>query len=495
MIELDRRALLGAAGGALAGGIARAAPSPVDEPGLVRASGASTAQHTLTARAASAEGLSDAAIRDILAARIDRQRNGVGLVVGVVLPKSRQRVGYGRLAMDDRRTPDADTVFEIGSLTKIFTGLLFADMVLRGEIGMDDPLSRHLPGVDVPEWRGRTITLLDLATHTSGLPRFPDNPRLPPDPPKDVFEWYLAMPNYTQADLFAFLDSYKLPREPGTKWEYSNTGFTLLGMALCHRAELGYEALVARRILRPLGMDSTAIRPTPSMARRRVTPHELNLRPAPPQQPDLFDPAGGLLSSANDLMTLLSAVTPGARSPVAAANDLALRTRRPGDGAGAEQAIGWEVVQIGGKTPRWKTGGTRGCSTVMTYDPDTGKGVVVLGNSDNPPWDIARHVLVPAVPLRRGFDAVDVAPARLNAYVGSYALGSGLQVAIARLGDGISSRFFQFPPLALTATSDTAFLNPDTTMEFEFRRDADGKVMTLTLKPQGEAPVELLRSS
>jgi D-alanyl-D-alanine-carboxypeptidase/D-alanyl-D-alanine-endopeptidase len=98
--------------------------------------------HSRAAWAAPEQHLSKAAIREILAARIDRQRNGVGLVAGVVAPNGRQRVGYGRIAGDDPRTPDANTVFEIASLTKIFTGLIFAGMVQRGKIGLEDPLSR-----------------------------------------------------------------------------------------------------------------------------------------------------------------------------------------------------------------------------------------------------------------------------------------------------------------------------------------------------------------
>ena len=439
------------------------------------------------------QGLSKAAIREILAARIDRQRNGVGLVAGVVAPNGRQCIGYGRMARDDPRTPDANTVFEIASLTKIFTGLIFAGMFQRGEIGLEDPLSRHLPGIALPERDGRAITLLDLATHTSGLPQFPDNPRLPPDAPADVFQWYLAMETYTEDDLFAFLAGYGLPRAPGAQWGYSNVGFALLGMALCRRAGMNFETLVTSRILRPLGMHDTAITPTKSMECRMATPHELNLRPVPRQQRSIFVPSGGLLSTANDLMTFLRALMPGARSPIAAANDLALATGRPGNEAGFEQAIGWEIRQVAGANVCWKPGGSRGCSSVLTYDRVTHKGVVVLGNSDYRVDDIGRHVLVPAAPLRRQFTAVDVIPellvhlfrqlhARHHSADRYRAAGSRDRVAVR-----------QVPPLALTAISEAAFLNPDANTEFRFRRDADGKVTGLTLVSEGQPPTDLSR--
>jgi len=450
------------------------------------------ALHTRAALAAPENGLSIAAIRDILAARIDAQRNGVGLVVGVVSPEGRQRVGYGRLAKNDPHTPDADTVFEIASLTKIFTGLIFAGMVLSGEIGMKDPLSRHLPGIALPERDGRAITLLDLATHTSGLPQFPDNPRLPPDAPADVFQWYLAMETYTEEDLFAFLAGYELPRTPGAQWGYSNVGFSLLGMALCRRAGVDFETLVTNRILRPLGMHDTAITPTKSMERRMAIPHELNLRPVPRQQRSIFAPSGGLLSTANNLMIFLHALMDGGHSPVTVANELALATRRPGSAPGNEQAIGWEIVPIAGVNACWKVGGSRGCSSVLTYDRATRRGVVVLGNSDYRVDDIGRHVLVRAAPLRRPFTAVDVAPELLDAYAGSYRLGT-LQIDIVRVGDGIGSKFGQFPPLMLTAIGEAAFLNPEANTEFQFRRDADGRVTGLALISEGQPPTELSR--
>src|SRR5262245_6214988 len=121
-------------------------------------------------------------IRKILVDRIDRDRQSVGIVVGIIEPGVRRIISYGTVAKDDKRPVDADTVFEIGSITKVFTSLTLAEMVQRREVALTDPIAKYLPPeVKVPERNGRQITLEDLSTHTSSLPRLPNNMK-PADP-------------------------------------------------------------------------------------------------------------------------------------------------------------------------------------------------------------------------------------------------------------------------------------------------------------------------
>src|SRR6202162_2452563 len=132
--------------------------------------------------------LSTGEIREILVNRIDQQRQPVGIVVGVVEPTGRRVVASGNLANGDPRTLDGDTIFEIGSITKVFTSLLLADMVNRKEVALDDPAAKYLPEhLRMPERGGKAITLLDLSTHSSGLPRVPGNlnPKDPTNPYAD----------------------------------------------------------------------------------------------------------------------------------------------------------------------------------------------------------------------------------------------------------------------------------------------------------------------
>ena len=175
---------------------------------------------------------SDAEIRQILVDRIDIQRKSVGMVVGIITPQGRRLVTYGKPAQDDSRPLNGDTVFEIASVTKIFTSLLLADMVQRGEVALSDPVAKHLPtGVKIPERNGRSIALVDLATQTSGLPFFPTDISL-----GDPVEAARVVARYTTEQLYQFLSTYQLTRDIGSQWEYSNLGVALLGSALANRA-------------------------------------------------------------------------------------------------------------------------------------------------------------------------------------------------------------------------------------------------------------------
>lgn len=187
---------------------------------------------------------SDADIRKMLAERVDAlaaQERSVGIVIGVTGPQGRRVISYGHLSQGDPRPLDGDTGFEIGSVTKVFTALLLADMVRKGEVALADPVAKYPPTARIPERSGRSITLLDLATHISGLPFMPD--ALP------AFNDSAAT-KYGAAQLYQFLARRALPRNIDAKWEYSNIGYWLLGQALPSRAAmdggtLGYASAVA----------------------------------------------------------------------------------------------------------------------------------------------------------------------------------------------------------------------------------------------------------
>ena len=170
-------------------------------------------------------------VREILVKRVDQQKQAVGIVAGVIEPKGRRVVAYGHLANGDPSTLDGDTIFEIGSISKVFTSLLLADMVNRKEVSLDDPAAKYLPEhVRMPERSGKSITLLDLSTHSSGLPNVP-NLKLkdPTNPYADSVD-----------DLYQFLSGYELTRDPGSQFEYSNLGAGLLGHLLAYRGRIGF---------------------------------------------------------------------------------------------------------------------------------------------------------------------------------------------------------------------------------------------------------------
>ena len=269
-------------------------------------------------------------IRNVLAERM--RHNGVGTVVGVIEPSGRRVVVFGRSGAANGRALDGDTVFQIGSVSKVFVGLLLADMVVRGEVALDDPAQKYLPaGVKMPQ-RGRPITLLDLSTHRSGLPSMPDNFRIKADPnPVEA---------YAVDDLWQFLSHYQLTREPGERYEYSNLAVSLLGRLLAQRAGKDYETLLKERVLEPLGMHSSAITPSPAMNAYLAPGHDRYLQPVYVWEMKTLAGLGSLRSTANDMLGFVGAYLGEPRTRLADSMALQLRTRFPENGTAA---LGWAV--------------------------------------------------------------------------------------------------------------------------------------------------------
>jgi D-alanyl-D-alanine-carboxypeptidase/D-alanyl-D-alanine-endopeptidase len=347
--------------------------------------------------------LSDEAILDILRRRIDVEKRATGMAVGIVEHGRRRVIVYGKQDSGDARSVAANTLFEIGSVTKVFTALLLADMVHRKELQFDDPVDRYLPsGFRTPQRNGRAITLADLATHTSGLPYFPFSPITTPNPLK-------ALARFTDSDLRSWLARLTLSRDPGAQWEYSNVGYGLLGLALANKAGTTYDALLNRRIIGPLRLKDTTLHPTGEATRRLAAGHDPKLAPIPPLDLGIFAPAGALRSTVENLLSFLSAVLPNSRSPLEAPAQLLLSIRRPAPAAGGEQALGWDVVT--GTDPFVaKDGVTAGQAASIVLDAPKHTGVVVLSNAfpvnlQPPPGggvgaaDVARHLIRPALPV------------------------------------------------------------------------------------------------
>jgi D-alanyl-D-alanine-carboxypeptidase/D-alanyl-D-alanine-endopeptidase len=343
-------------------------------------------------------GASSAYVGDILVRRVDVDRSAVGIVVGVIAGTGRRGVTtYGCHGIDDPRPVAQDTVFEIGSITKVFTSLLLADMVQRGEVALDDPAAKYLPpDVQVPQRDGRTITLQDLAMHTSGLPRLPLDFR--------ATHAHNPYADYTTARVFASLSKATLRRDIGTQYEYSNVGAGLLGLALARRAGLEYEALLRARILAPLRMTSTAITLSAEMKSRLATGHTAALRPTSPWEFPAggggLAAAGGLRSTADDMLTFLHAfVGLGNTPPLQPALTAMLATRRPTGQAGLGVALGWHIRTSGDKEIVWHNGGTGGYRSWIGYDPRARMGIVVLSNAMTPEGvdTIGLHLLDPGV--------------------------------------------------------------------------------------------------
>jgi D-alanyl-D-alanine-carboxypeptidase/D-alanyl-D-alanine-endopeptidase len=420
-------------------------------------------------------------IRRILAERIDSERRGVGIVVGVITPEGRRVISHGGFAQGDPRHLDGATVFEIGSVGKVFTALLLADMVQRGEVALDDPIAKYLPpDVKVPQQAGRAITLIDLATHTSALPRMPTNfsPRDPANPYAD----------YTVEQLHGFLSGHILTRDIGIHYAYSNLGYGLLGNILERRAGADYEILVKSRIAAPLGLNSTVMTLPASMRTKAAIGHNELLQPVPDWDDTTLAGAGSLRSSANDMLTFLAAHLAHAKSPLGSAMSAMLAVRRPTGTRDLDIALGWHVSRQQGREFVWHNGGTGGYSSFVGLCPQTGVGIVVLANSEIGVNDIAVHLVDPSRPLdkpRR--DGKDLA-ADSNAfegYVGRYRLAADSIVTVSREGSRLFLEAAGQPRVEAFAHNKESGVFKVADARIKFERDAWGRVTGLILHQPG----------
>ncbi len=316
---------------------------------------------------------------DSLARAFQKEHPTHAMVIGIIGPDGENVIPYdGRGAEGSAAAPvDRDTRFEVGSISKVLTSLLLAQMVEHGEAGLDDHISSYLPdSVKAPEYRGTPITLRELATHSSGLPRLPMNMAM-----ADMSDPYA---DYGVAKLYEFLDSYDLPRAPDSTYEYSNLGAGLLGLLLAHRANEPYAELLKARVLEPLGMHDSYVGTLGHDDDARLATGHAEGKAVPFWHFGSLEGAGALRSTVGDMLRLLSAELDPASTPLAKAVELSQEIRfRPSPQLSL--ALGWHVVQFpDGRSLYWHNGGTGGARSFLGFVPATGTGVVVLMNDAHP---------------------------------------------------------------------------------------------------------------
>ncbi|MGB3165654.1 MAG: serine hydrolase [Alteraurantiacibacter sp.] len=409
------------------------------------------------------------AIGAIIAERL-ALRPGTGMVVGVLTPDGVRYVSNGP---GEGAPFDADTLFEIGSITKVFAALLLADMVLDGTVSLDDAVANYLPdGASMPTRDGQQVTLKHLARHESGLPRLPDNMS-----PSDIRDPYAE---YDEAALLEYLSGYELTRDIGSEYDYSNLGFGLLGYALARAGGADFETLLRQRILGPLEMTDTAITLSEDQQVRFATPRDEFNRETLAWSMNALSAAGSLRSNATDMLKFAHAAM-DPQSPIAPAMQLALSDLR--DAPGFRTGLGWMVVNAPSGMIAMHGGGTGGFRAHVAVQEDSGQGVVVLTNSAIEPsaQDIALHLLagaplseaqpVPGAPAELDRTEVDLTTAQLDRVVGTYRFAPGLDMVIAREGDQLMAAITGQGALPIFPRSPTEFFWRAVDAEILFTED------------------------
>ncbi len=415
----------------------------------------------------------------------ERIENGqtVGIVIGIIDENGPRVFAFGKTARKNGKDVDAETIFEIGSVTKTFTCLLLSDMAQRGEVSLDDPISKYAPpGAKLPTRNGKEITLRDLATQSSGLPRMPANfdPKDPENPYAD----------YTAEKLWAFLATCNLDRDIGEKYEYSNLGMGLLGTLLARRAGTNYETLLTERVLRPLGMTSTALTLTPELRARFAEGHDAALQRNHPWDFDALAGCGAIRSSVNDMMKYLAAAmgeTTNALGPAfKAAEEPARATTIPGTRIG----LGWHITERNGHRITWHNGQTGGYASCVAFDPTNKVGAVVLVNAsvgmDRFALSLVAPEAKPAGPSVAGTNApLHLDAEKLKRFAGIYELAPGVNINVRPddvhlMAQVTGQQYYEIFP-----KSETNFFYKVVEAQVTFNGDAEGKIVSLTLHQNG----------
>lgn len=437
---------------------------------------------TLAFAQTTGETMDHSQIEQIIRDRIERDGQGVGLAAAVINGDQPVFANAGMQDVNGETPVDEHTIFEIGSITKIFTNLLLAELVVEGKIDLDKPVADYLPeGTKLPEFEGKAITVFDLATHSSGLPSVP--PELAAADPSNP---YL---NYGADKFYAFVASYTLTRAPGTEFEYSNIGTSLLGEAISHVAGQPYAELVSERILTPLGMTETSITVDDFFA--FAGGHNLEREPVSHWDLGVFAPAGAYRSTAADMAKFAAAASGQVSTPLDAAFAKMLERTRPAGGPGMSIGLGWMLLDGPDGQIAWHNGGTGGFNSFLGFDRTSKKAALVLSNAQTLTGieDIGFHLIdakAPLAPQPKPRTAVEIDPAVLPQYVGRYQLGPEMELTVTTEAGRLFVEASGQGKLEVFPESATTFFYKVVDAQISFETGADGKASGLVLHQNGQ---------
>lgn len=418
-------------------------------------------------------------ITELLRWRVEGARVNQSIVVAVIEQSGTQFISFGKInGSSSAPSSNEDTVFEIGSITKAFTGILLSEAVKRGEVELDDVISKYLPNtVKTPRRNGKEITLLDLATHTSALPRLPDNfaPTNNQNPYAD----------YTVEQMYDFLAKHVLTRDIGSHYDYSNLGMGLLGHILSLRAKMSYEDLVKSRILKPLDMNDSSIALSPTLRKRTAQGFDENGEPTPLWDLPTMAGAGALRSTTKDLAKFVGANLGLTKTNLAGVLEAAQRTQRDADRK-MKIGLGWHLLGGSGSEIVWHNGGTGGFRSFVGFNRGQKRGIVVLSNSTESIDDIGFNFLDPQMPIKKIRPFVAVGEGVLESYVGRYELVPSVVFTITRKADKLFAQLTGQPQFRVFAETENRFYYKVVDAQLTFNQGKDGKIESLTLHQGGD---------
>ena len=421
-------------------------------------------------------------ISQILADRIDRDQANVGIAVAVIEGGETRFVSHGTLGKDDPAPVNEFTPFEAGSITKVMTSLVLAQLALEGRIDLAAPIADYLPQATVvPDADGVPVTGFDLATHMSGLSGLPD----------DITARGLANPysGYSAEQLLDWLGEQQLDGPIGTRFQYSNVGVAILGQAIEHITGKSYAQVLEEQVFQPLDMEQSSLSLSPDKPEGMAIGHDAAGNPVDYWDFDAFSPAGALITTASDLAKFVAAASGSTDTELRPAFDKMLERTRPVDETGSI-GLGWFVTPTGSGEIVWHNGITNGFRSFAGFERNSGNGVVVLSNMSTQTGieDIGMHLLDPSLPLLEQPEprtAIELDPAILESYAGDYVLAPGMVLSVTAENGKLFAQLTGQERFELFAESETEFFYRVVDAQVSFVLEA-GKAVSLVLHQNGQ---------
>ena len=419
----------------------------------------------------------NAELEKVLKHKVETEKLSVGIAVAIIENGQVSFINVGVANKETAQEIDQNTLFEIGSVSKVMTSTALATFVDEGTLKLSDPVQNYLPkSVKLPMKNDKAITFESLASHRSGLPRLPSNMQFsnPLNPYVD----------YTTEMMYEFLNQYTLPREVGESPEYSNLAVGLLGHTLAKIDDMNYEQMLMQRVLKPLKMKDTFVDVPKSALTRRSKGHNGNLETTDYWQLPAMAGAGAVVSDATDMALYLKANMQ--QNKLASAIKLTHQPTAEFGNSLTKVGLGWIIQGTADGDVYMHNGQTGGFASFIGFNPTSHKGIVILSNTSILMDEVGYRYLTNSLASLKLTTPVKVAEVELAKLIGRYELVPGFILSITHDGDKLFVQGTGQPRLPLTANSINEFVNNAVKARIQFELDANGIATSLTMYQGGQ---------
>jgi len=416
-------------------------------------------------------------IEKIIIHKTNIEKQAVGVSVVLINGNQTEYLSLGLANKKSKEQINANTLFEIGSVSKTFTALALASMVKEGKIKLTDHVENYLPKqVKLPVKNGKQITFLSLSNHSSGLPRLPTN--MPFSNPLNPYA------DYTVEMMYDFLNDYKLPREVGEVHEYSNLAVGLLGHVLALIDNKNYQDMVTDRVLMPLNMENTFVNIPDSKIGLISDGHNEQLNVTQHWQLPTLAGAGALNSSATDMASYLKANM----SKEQLSDEFTLSHTSTGFFGNPDTKIGlgWIIIKGTDNPYYMHNGGTGGFRSFIAFDQKQQKGIVILTNSTFDLDEIGHAYINNKLDKVAMITPVNVAAKELHKLNGQYQLVPNFVLTITNDKTQLYVQATGQAKLTLTAISKTEYVNQAVKAKVVFEVNEKGEATSLIMYQGGQ---------